>query len=226
MEIEMKYALPSKEIADSIWEDEYLAEISDSNSTESVVMKAIYFDTPDLLLSKNNIAVRARTEGDRNFATLKANGTYNEGMFTRDEVNVPITDDSSFMELDPKLFSGSEAGDALIKLVGTNPLQNLLEMRFLRRRKRIAYASSIMELAIDIGTIITDKGEKPIQEMEIELFAGSQEAIRALGDEIAKKYDLKVKTTLKSLSFNVNPIPNITTPNIGVTVEVPEVNST
>ncbi|MDO5331776.1 MAG: CYTH domain-containing protein [Bacillota bacterium] len=197
MEIEMKYALPNKQVADSIWEDEYLTSLSDAASAENLVMKAVYFDTEDGLLSKNNISVRVRAEGDRNFATLKANGTHKDGMFTRDELNVPILDDTSFMSLNPKLFAGSDVGNAMIEIVGDKPLINLLEMHFVRRRKRIAYASSIMELAIDIGEIITDKGEKPISEMEIELFAGSQDAIKTLGDEIANKYDLKIKNTSK-----------------------------
>jgi len=197
MEIEMKYALPDRKVADDIWEDEYLASISDASSSESLVMKAVYFDTPDLLLSKNGIALRVRAEGDRYFATLKANDINENGMFTRDEINVPVADDTSFIAVDPRLFSGSENGDKLLELLGDNQLVNILEMRFLRRRKRIAYASSIMELAVDIGSIITDKGELPIQEMEIELFAGSNEALKALGNEIATKYNLTPKTTSK-----------------------------
>ena len=197
MEIEMKYGLPSKEVADSIWEDEYLTSMADATSAENLVMKAIYFDTADLKLSKNNISVRVRAEGDRNFATLKANGHHEDGMFTRDELNVPVTDESSFMALDPKIFAGSEVGDKMLEILNGEMLVNLLEMHFVRRRKRIAYSSSIMELAIDIGEIVTDSGTRPIQEMEIELFAGSEDAIRALGEEIAKKYDLKVKTTSK-----------------------------
>jgi len=197
MEIEIKYALPDKKAADGIWEDEYLASISDAASAESLVMKAVYFDTPELDLQKNDLALRVRAEGDRVFATLKTGGKQDNGLFTREEINVPVPDDSSFMALDPRLFSGSESGDKLIELVGSKPLVNVLEMRFLRRRKRVAYESSIMELAIDIGSIITDKAEVPIQEMEIELFAGSEDALRILGDEIAKKYGLVVKTTSK-----------------------------
>ncbi|MCQ2553519.1 MAG: CYTH domain-containing protein [Clostridia bacterium] len=197
MEIEMKYAVPDKQTLDSIWEDEYLNEISDASSAESLVMKAIYFDTADYRLSKNNIAVRVRSEGETYFATLKTNGSHKDGLFTRDEINVPITDETSFMALNPAIFKGSDPGDVMISLVGDEPLLNVLEMRFLRRRKRLAYASTIMELAVDSGSIITDKGEVPIMEIELELFAGDAEATRKLGDIIAEKYGLKVKISSK-----------------------------
>ena len=101
------------------------------------------------------------------------------------------------MALNPAIFKGSEPGDMMISLVGDEPLLNVLEMRFLRRRKRLAYASTIMELAVDSGSIITDKGEVPIMEIELELFAGDAEATRKLGDIIAEKYGLKVKISSK-----------------------------
>ena len=52
MEIEMKYGIEDKEIAKSIWEDEYLASIEEKDSREKVYMKASYFDTDDYILSK------------------------------------------------------------------------------------------------------------------------------------------------------------------------------
>ena len=197
MEIEMKYSVPDKQTADEIWTDTYIDSISDMNSVENLVMKAIYFDTEDLLLSKNNIAVRVRSEGSHYFATLKANGKQKDGLFTRDEINVPVSDESSFMELDPTIFKGSEPGDALIKIADGRKLTNLMEMRFLRRKKRISYSGSIMELALDSGSIITDKGEVPIMEMEIELFAGEPESIQSLGQKLAKQYNLNTKETSK-----------------------------
>ena len=197
MEIEMKYGIPDKEIADNIWTDPDLLDISDMSSAESLVMKAVYFDTDDCIMSKNNISVRVRAEGEHYFATLKANGSHKDGMFTREEINVPVSDDASFMALDPSVFAGSENGDRLIELLKGKKLRNLLEMRFLRRRKRMNYAGSIMELALDSGSIITDNGEMPIMEMEIELFAGEPAAIEALGKKISEKYGLSVKNTSK-----------------------------
>ena len=197
MEIEMKYALPDAECSDEIWNDEFLNSITNNNTAEALVMKAIYFDTEDMRLTKNKMAVRVRAEGDRIFATLKAGDKQQDGMFERHEVNVPISDSLGLMSLSPEVFEQSEEGQELIKLVEGKPLINLFEMRFLRRCKKLSYGSSVMELALDLGSIISDKGEKPICEMEIELYAGKPEDIQALGAKIAEKYGLTPKTTSK-----------------------------
>ena len=198
MEIEMKYAIPSKEIADAIWEDPAIAELSDISSAESVKMKAVYFDTEDGDLSKNDFSVRVRMEGDRRFATLKWGGKSSEnGLHERNEVNIPFTDDSYFIQLDPNLFSVCDEGCHLLKLINGKPLVNLLEMSFIRRRTRLTHKNSVMELSIDIGNIITDNGDVPISELEIELFSGQQEAIEALGNILAEKYNLQPKLSSK-----------------------------
>lgn len=77
-----------------------------------------------------------------------------------------------------------------MELIGKGRLHSILEMSFLRRRFRVDYGKSIMELAIDTGEILTSEGELPICELEIELFSGEQEDVTALGGILRKKYDL------------------------------------
>ena len=198
MEIEMKYAVPSKEISDAIWDDPRIDVISDLSSAESVKMKAVYFDTEDGDLTKNHFSVRVRMEGDRRFATLKWGGTADEnGLHQQNEVNIPFTDDSYFIQLDPKLFLVCDEGQHFLDIIDGKPLVNLLEMRFIRKRVRITYKNSVMELSVDSGTIITDKGDIPISEMEIELFSGQKEDVEAIGGILAQKYNLQPKLTNK-----------------------------
>ena len=198
MEIEMKYAVPDKETADAIWEDPKFDGISDLSSVESVKMKAVYFDTEDWDLRKNHISVRIRIEGDRRFATLKWGGeAFENGLHQRHEINIPVADDSYFIQFDPHIFSVCEESKALFDAIGTKTLINILEMRFIRRRKRLTHKNSVMELSIDNGNVITDKGEVPISEMEIELFSGKKEHIKAIGEELARKYNLTPKMTNK-----------------------------
>ena len=198
MEIEMKYAVPDKETADAVWNDAEVNAISDFSSAESVKMKAVYFDTEDGDLIKNHFSVRIRMEGDRRFATLKWGGsTEKNGLHQRNEVNIPVSDDSYFIQFDPTIFLVCEEGQHLLDVIDNKPLVNLLEMRFIRRRMRITYKNSIMELSVDNGSIITDNGDIPISEMEIELFSGQQEAIEAIGSILAQKYKLQPKLTSK-----------------------------
>jgi inorganic triphosphatase YgiF len=190
MELEMKYAIPDKETADAIWADEQLDRLTDSAEAEAVVMKAVYFDTEDGALRANNITLRVRAEGESAFATLKWGGHAEGGLHERQEINVPVSGEEDFINPPIGIFRESDEGRALSELIGDKPLINLLETRFLRRRKRLAYSDSIMEMAVDTGSIVTDNGVLPILELELELFAGEEKSIAELGGKIAEKYGL------------------------------------
>ena len=83
MEQEMKYAIPTKELSDVIWTNSLIAKYGDESTRESLVMKAVYFDTEDLALAANNMTVRVRAEGDSKFATLKWGGCSSNGFHER-----------------------------------------------------------------------------------------------------------------------------------------------
>jgi triphosphatase len=178
-------------VADNIWNDDFLDEIGDSSSKESIYMKSAYFDTEDKLLLKNDVAFRVRMEGSKVIASLKWNGTSNDGLHMREEVNVPMDDPACFLEPSPEIFKESDQGMGMMNLIGDSKLQSILEMNFIRRRIRIDYGESIMELAVDTGEILTERDSIPICELEIELFSGVREDVLALGKIIAEKYGLE-----------------------------------
>ncbi len=190
MEIEMKYGIPDKLCADSLWEDADLDQMADAESKETLYMKSAYFDTRDHILSKNDIAFRVRMEGTRVVASLKWNGTVEKGLHIRGEINVPVDDPACFIQPLPDIFKESETGREVMSLVGDQKLRSLLEINFLRRRLRVDNGRSILEVAVDIGEIITDCGNAPICELEIELFSGENEDVLALGKVLAEKYNL------------------------------------
>ncbi len=189
MEQEMKYAIPSKEIADQIWENSLINKYGNESTRETLVMKAVYFDTEDRVLSNNNMTVRVRVESDRKFATLKWGGCATNGFHERNEINIPVSDES-FIAPSATMFKDSEDGNVLLNLIGDKALTNLLEMRYLRRKIRLNYHDSLVELAIDFGDIITDKGNSPILELELELLVGNITDLKALGVEFAEAYNL------------------------------------
>lgn len=190
MEIEMKYALKDKSLADAIWEDEQLGGIADADSRETLYMKAAYFDTDDYILSQNDIAFRVRMEGSRIIASLKWNGSSEKGLHVREEINVPIDDPACFIQPSAEIFRESETGRNMMDLIGGKLLHSLLEIHFLRRRLRVDQGDSILEVSVDTGEIITDFGNLPICELEIELFSGEQEDVKAIGSMLAEKYEL------------------------------------
>lgn len=197
MEIEMKYGINDKEIAANIWDDEYLLSIEESDTREKILMKAAYFDTEDFILSKNDIALRVRMEGTRIVATLKWKGKNEGGLHIREEINVPVNDEACFIMPDPQIFKESEIGQEVIALIGFKKLHSIMETNFLRSRFRIDSGNGIMEVSIDNGDIIADKGTAPICELEIELFSGEQEALKVVTEKIALKYGLEAETRSK-----------------------------
>ncbi|QIB68487.1 CYTH domain-containing protein [Aminipila butyrica] len=197
MEIEMKYGIGDEETAANIWDDEYLSSIEEPDTRENVGMRAVYFDTEDFVLSKNDIALRVRMEGSRIVATLKWGGKNEGGLHIRGEINVPVNDEAYFSVPDPQIFKESEIGQEVIALIGFKKLHEIMETNFVRSRFRIDSGEGIMEVSLDKGEIITAKGNAPIREIEIELFSGEQEALEAVTATIAEKYSLQPETRSK-----------------------------
>ena len=83
MEIELKYRIEDETVIDTIFQDPYIEMIKDKQTEETIKMYAIYFDTEDRRLLKEGIAFRIRREGCSLQATLKWNGSSEEGMHRR-----------------------------------------------------------------------------------------------------------------------------------------------
>lgn len=186
MEIELKYTINSKEIASQIWEDKDLMKMEEPDTRETVFMNATYFDTEDYDLCRNDMAYRVRCEGDRLIASLKWGGKNEGALHTREEINIPVVD----MHPNPVTFEESDIGRDLIRIIGGKPLHPVMEMHIQRRRFRIDTQISLLEISVDSGEILTEKGSAPICEVEIELFSGEQEDLLKVGQQLMDKYGL------------------------------------
>lgn len=197
MEIEMKYRIKDKSTAELIEADEYLNTASDPDSREKIFMKAAYFDTEDHVLMHHDIAFRVRSEGPLIVASLKWNGVSQNGMHSREEINVPVNDEACFLQPDPQLFRESETGQYMIQLIGDRKLVSVLEINFLRTKMRVDTGECFCEVAIDLGEIVTDVGTEPICELEIELFTGDATCIEQIGGRLAEIYELEPEDQTK-----------------------------
>ena len=196
MEIEMKYGIVDEKTAADIWDDEYLLSMEEADTREKVQMRASYFDTDDYVLSENDIALRVRKEGSKTVATLKWRGKNEGGLHIREEINVPMPEGSSAAP-DPMIFKESEIGQEVITLIGFNKLHCIMETNFVRSRFRIDSGEGIMEVSLDKGEIVTAAGKAPINEIEIELFTGEQEALEKVTQTLVEKYDLQPEVKSK-----------------------------
>lgn len=191
MEIELKYILDSMEDVEKIFSDEFIRSITDENSEEEDDYRAIYYDTSDRRFSRENMVLRIRQEGRRCFATLKWNGSSDSGFHQREEINVPVADDSAMENPSVEVFNQSQMIGELRKLLGDRKLIPVMEMRFRRKQMRLDTGKSICELSADVGEIICGERTAPISELELELYSGSREDMEALGAKISAKFGLK-----------------------------------
>jgi inorganic triphosphatase YgiF len=208
MEIELKYNIENNEQMDKIWSDAHLASIEERDSRGVIPMKAAYFDTPEFDLSQNGLAFRIRREGDRCVGTLKLrdnagdeggldvseleeSGRDISGLYARDEINVPIKDETCFLNPDPTVFKESDQGKILLDVIGDKQIICVFETIFTRKKFRIDSNDTICEISIDEGKIISGDRSLPIHELEVELFSGSLDELLRIGEDIASRYNLE-----------------------------------
>ncbi len=198
MEQETKFTIKDKETADLIWEEVLSGKYGDPKGAESVLMEGAYFDTPSQVLRRNNVALRVRCEGSICFATIKWGGSkVTQGLHEHQEVNVPVETDSCLIAPPLDIFDESIDGRKMSDLIGDEKLEMLFETAVTRRRAKLHYGQSVMELAIDEGKVIATGKEAPILEMEIELYAGELGDIIKMTQIIADKYGLEPENRSK-----------------------------
>ena len=198
MEIEVKYQIPDIETLEEIWDDEDLKMLTDPDSIEIVPMRSLYYDTPGRDLNKAGITLRVRSEGDEAFCTVKWDGKLINGIYEREEVNIPVDVSKADEVPDFPVFGQCPKAEEIAHLTEDSALQPVVIMEFTRRRSRLNYCDNIMELALDNGKILAREKSCEILEMELEHYEGNDSLIvLELGEVIACKYGLELQPKSK-----------------------------
>ena len=197
MEIELKYTIQDEAVAETLFQDPYIEKIKDKQTEEEIEMHAVYFDTEDRRLYREGIAFRVRREGGILQATLKWNGSSEDGMHKREEINVPVDDEAKLRHPDVEIFEQSEMCEVLKSIVGDRTLIPMMDVYFVRHQVRIDTGKSISELSVDKGEVKCGGKTAPILEMEIELFSGEEADMVSLGEKLAAKFNLQAENTSK-----------------------------
>ncbi len=198
MEIEVKYAVPSRETVAEILADSFWDEFAKDEETETVPLRAIYYDTEDRGLGKLGVTLRVRSEGPTAFCTAKWGGNVKGAVHAREEVNIPVPIEKASEVPDVSMFSATPIASTLKEAAEKSPLVPLLEMKFDRSRRRLMYDRNVIELAVDRGEIITPCGTAPILELELEHYAGPDPlAVLELGEIVAERYGLALEPRSK-----------------------------
>jgi len=142
-----------------------------------------YFDTANLTLRKNRIALRTRgtqcfDEAKRFEQTIKTSGIVIAGLHQRPEYNVDILMLNQFSRYFPILFFSQ----ILILIYYNNRLLNYSPLTFTRHIWLVSFADAQVEIAFDCGEVACqDYASKPrIYEIELELVSGDAKALLKL----------------------------------------------
>jgi inorganic triphosphatase YgiF len=196
-EIEIKLAIPSDALARLARDPRLKALASDGPRRKRLV--TTYFDTPDRRLMAAELALRVRREGRRRIQTLKTAshpelGPLARGEWEREIVGErPVLDAAWLSEIDDK-----DARRLLAKAKIRARLEPLFSTDFRRQTWRVRRAGSVIELAIDKGTIEGPDGRAPISEVELELKSGDPGVLYGVAREIAEIVPAVVETRSKA----------------------------
>ena len=196
MEVELKYQLPDDETANLIWSDEELGALIEEDSWSVDRYYGSYYDTEDMILSKNDITFRLRHEGDFVVACLKWNGSGSGALHKREELNITIGTEMPEVA-DPEVFSQHEVGKRIIDAIGAGELKPMIDVDVLRKSMRVDTGKSILEISIDHGSVTAAGDTTPIDEVEIELYQGNEDDLEDLGNWLSEKYGLEPGTESK-----------------------------
>lgn len=157
----------------------------------------IYYDTPELHLMQQGIAVRERKILRKLLLTLKINHTNTGGLSTRSEWEAPtVQGQFDFQTLidDPVIAQKMHLlAPQLIPIFTTN---------FTRRSWDLVFRGAKIEIAIDQGLIVTLRDqqlvEEPISEVELELKEGNPVTLFALARVLSRRVRLHPSAASKA----------------------------
>jgi inorganic triphosphatase YgiF len=138
-------------------------------------LETTYFDTADLLLAQNGMALRLRRAGRQWLQTLKTGAA--QGAFSsRGEWETAAPGG--------RLSLGRFAGSPLPPLLashGAPALQPLFTTRFVRSLRTVEVGNVVVEVALDRGEVVVGRGAAarrlPLLELELELKSGRPRAL-------------------------------------------------
>lgn len=149
-----------------------------------------YFDTDDLALTRQKVAVRERRIGEQTLLTVKTAGQSLNGLSQRLEWEGPTTPGAfDFKALvDDLALAESLSRDA-------SQLVPVFTTDFERLAWRVAVEDSLVEVALDRGSIRVRRHDReasmPICELELELKSGDPAALSLLATQLQTQLALK-----------------------------------
>lgn len=125
----------------------------------------VYYDTPDLELRRNALALRLRRVGKRWLQTLKGGANAQTGLHQRNEWETPVSQEA--LDLDMLEAAGGRLPEGV-----SAKLQPVFVTDFSRNLRLLKFKGAEIEAALDSGTIRAGRRSRRISELELELKSG------------------------------------------------------
>ncbi|HEX4882683.1 MAG TPA: CYTH domain-containing protein, partial [Casimicrobiaceae bacterium] len=165
-------------------------------------LAATYFDTPDLRLAAQGIALRVRRERGRWVQTIKTAGTTAGGLARRDEHEWDLGRASRPPAPDLARLAASPVGPAFARAAGGRPIEPCFVTEFQRTSVPLAFPDGTRALAaIDTGRVYVPGREAealPLSELELELETGDVARLFELALAFADDVPLAAETRSKA----------------------------
>lgn len=151
-----------------------------------------YYDTPDLSLKAQRIALRFRKRGRQWLLTVKSAEPASGGLAQRNEWETPATQGQwQFDHVDQPALRAM--------LVAAAPtLEPVFTTDFRRQAWTLPFGSSVVEVALDRGRIESQERRQPICEVELELISGEIADLFALARRLQADLPLRPSAASKA----------------------------
>jgi inorganic triphosphatase YgiF len=152
---------------------------------------SIYYDTADLALQRNAMALRLRRVGKQWLQTLKGGGRSSAGLHQRNEWEMPVPAEQ--LDLDAFKLVGGKLPHGV-----RNHLQPVFVTDFTRNVRLLDFEGAQIELCMDSGEIRAGQSMCPISELELELISGAPQQLFKLALKLLEIVPLEVEHTSKA----------------------------
>jgi inorganic triphosphatase YgiF len=157
-------------------------------------LRTVYFDTPELALARQGMALRIRRDGRRLVQTLKARGPQRGAHFDRLEYEAATCAETP----DPGLVPDPEVRARVEEATAGSALQPLIETRIRRTRRPLREGDARLELDLDVGEVRAGGESQPVCEVELELQAGDAGALYDVALAMLEAVPLRLSTVSKA----------------------------
>lgn len=162
---------------------------------QQLQLRTEYFDTPQLKLKQQGIALRMRRIDDQWVQTVKTSGKIQDGLHQREEWEHPVLNG----EVDLSLLRQTPLAAIVDDSGSWKQLQRLFFTEF-KRDIRLLEASedTLIELAYDFGEAGSGTHRAMIHEIELELRHGSLELLRQVAERLKTELNLSYNNRSKA----------------------------